>query len=114
MPQHTPSPGPTSPLRKVLLVSQDTVLSPQANGAVVSNKGAAGAVAISLPAPAAGLSFTFVISVAQTLTLNSGAYNMLWGGGSFTTLANGSVGDGIELIADGDSWVAPFYSGAWD
>jgi hypothetical protein len=101
--------------------------------------GTAGGFDTKLPAPAAGLNFTFVVKVAPTtaytITTNGTTQNVIHGqvvskdldaagdgdatGGTavdvITFVANKAlVGDRVELVCDGTLWYAVAYAQAFD
>lgn len=88
------------------------------HGRTVSNKGAGGSIAVTLPAAVAGLRFRFVVVAAQTIEVTAGAGDVIQVAGSTSssggTASNGTAGSVLELLAiDADTWVAIATVGTW-
>lgn len=84
-------------------------------GTIYSNRGAAGAVTFTLPAPKAGLWFAFAVAAAQTLTVQASGGALINGSAANGTYAAAgtqvNVGNS-EVWCDGVNWYA-FPQGTW-
>jgi hypothetical protein len=83
-----------------------------------TNTGAAGTVNFTLPTAAAGLTYTFYIDAAQTLTITAGASTTIRSGSSVTTSAgnvtSSTQGNLIRITAISTTqWIADFITGTW-
>lgn len=88
------------------------------SGKVVTNAGAGGAVAITLPTAAAGYRYTFILMAAQELRITPAAGDAIKIGTSAGDAAEyfvaDAVGETVTLVAvDATNWVATSYIGTW-
>ncbi len=88
------------------------------SGKVITNAGAGGSVALTLPEAAAGLEYTFVVMAAQDLVLTPAAGDAIniatsQGDAAETFTAN-AVGEYVTLVAvDGTNWISVANAGTW-
>lgn len=88
-------------------------------GTLFTNRGAAGSVTVTLPAPtlaSAGDRFVFKKVANQTLVVNGGAAASIRGaGGAGITLTNSTSNDygAITLVSDGTEWLLTGITGTW-
>jgi hypothetical protein len=83
---------------------------------VFSNAGASGAVSFTLPTPAAGLTYTFVVEAAHNLTVTlAGGATLRFGATTGTTQdVNATVGGVLKIVATSTStWVVVYSIGTW-
>jgi len=88
------------------------------SGTVLTNAGAGGAFAHTLPAAAAGLEYFFVVMAAQELRPTPAAGDVINIAGTAGEAAEywtaNAVGETLHLVAvDGTNWVAVSYTGTW-
>jgi hypothetical protein len=88
------------------------------SGTVQTNLGASGAAAWTLPAAAAGLTYTFVVMAAQELRVTPAAGDVIniagvTGDAAEYWTAN-AIGESLTLVAvDGTNWIATSMLGTW-
>lgn len=97
--------------------ADDTLLVGE-SGSVHTNAGAGGTVALTLPAAAAGLNFTFKVMAAQALRITPAAGDAIYIGASAGAAAEywyaDAAGETVTLTAvDATNWVADAYIGTW-
>ena len=83
-----------------------------------TNAGATGSVNFTLPTAAAGLTYTFYIDAAQTLTITAGASTTIRIAGNVSASAgnitSNTVGNCITLVAiSSTKWVTKSHEGTW-
>ncbi len=88
------------------------------NGKVFTNEGAAGSIAFTLPAAAAGYKVTFVVQAAFALVITAGAGDTIRIGGAVSaaagTATSADVGSSITLVAiNATEWVSLGREGNW-
>lgn len=113
-----PSPG-LSTIVPVLTASADTTVTTDQSGMVITNRGAAGTVVISLPAaPIAGVRFIVQVATAQALRIDPGDNDAFYWNGS--KQADGKYlwaddeGEAIEITSnDQGDWITGPVNGTW-
>lgn len=115
-----PQPPPPAPGRAILFQAQTTnkVLGLQDSGYTYSNIGAVAEVDFTLPTPAPGLQYTFIVEVAQIIKVTTPAGSVIGLGGQVST-DGGNVTSDVpisQLTLTGTSvgtWAASF-GGQWN
>jgi hypothetical protein len=97
--------------------ADDTLLVGE-SGSVHTNAAAGGTVALTLPAAAAGQTFTFKLMAAQALRITPAAGDAIYIGASAGAAAEywyaDAVGETVTLTAvDATNWIADSYIGTW-
>lgn len=88
------------------------------SGTILTNAGAVGPFAHTLPAAAVGLEFTFVVMAAQELRVTPAAGDVININGTAADAAEywsaNAPGESLHLVAvDANTWVAVSYTGTW-
>jgi hypothetical protein len=92
--------------KPIIVLTADVTLTAAQNNALITNRGAAGAVVPTLPAtPARGLEYTFFRIANQNFTVTSGTSNILSGGSASSTIAL-ALNKGVRVVGDGTNWLA--------
>lgn len=104
--------------RVVTARTADLMVTAAASNTFYTNTGASGTVNFTLPTAAAGLTYTFYIDAAQTLTIIAGASTTIRSGSSVTTTAGNvtanTQGNLIRIVATSTTqWVAESITGTW-
>lgn len=108
----------TGQLCSVLNKTADYECTAADSGKVVTNAGAGGTVAITLPTAAAGYRFTFILMAAQELRITPAAGDAIKIGTSAGAAAEyfvaDAVGETVTIVSvDATNWVATSYIGTW-
>jgi len=112
----------TEKLDKTLSVeaftANDTLTSDE-SGKVCTNEGAAGAIELTLPTAAAGITYTFYVQAAQYLRINAGASDTIRNAGTASAAAGyfraNTVGNLIRITAiNATEWVTETVVGTWN
>ena len=98
---------------QVKVVTADYTVTDQDFGKLITNRGAGGAVVITLPAPGTceGEKIDFFTLAAQDFTVKTAAagqmahFNDLTASSVAITAAGSEIGSGMTLISDGTSWL---------
>ena len=98
---------------EVKVVTADYTVTDQDFGKLITNRGAGGAVVITLPAPGTceGERIMFFTLAAQDFTVKTAAagqmahFNDLTASSVAITGAGSEIGSGMTLISDGSSWL---------
>lgn len=97
----------------------DALLTAAMTGSVHTNTGASGAVALTLPAAAAGLEFTFYVDAAQSLVVTAATGDTIQVGVAAASSSGGTqtadaVGEVLSIVAiNATEWVAKYSTGTW-
>jgi hypothetical protein len=110
--------GYVSTGRQVLAKTANYSVAAAEQNALYTNSGAAGSVNFTLPTAAAGLTYSFYIDAAQTLTITAGASTTIQLTGSTSASAgnvtSNTAGNCITLVAISTTkWVAQSHEGTW-
>ena len=86
----------------------DFTITEAENGTTFTNRGAAGAVVATLPAPFANGHYRFLVRAAQTFTIAAPTADTLVADNDATadSVAASRVGAMIEVVSDGTEWFA--------
>lgn len=103
------------------VITADTdneALNANMSGTVYTNAGAGGAQTFTLPAAAAGLTYTFIVAAVQELRVDPEAGDTININGTAASAAEywtaNAVGECITLVAiDTVQWIATSYTGTW-
>jgi hypothetical protein len=110
---------PTNKRSHVTAHTASTTLTVRQTGSVHSNLGAAGEVIFTLPQNAIkGVSYTFVVQTAQSLTINPGAAGGIYIAGAKLAddadITSAEIGEAVELTCDGNNdWIVTAIVGQW-
>jgi hypothetical protein len=89
---------------------------PADSGKVFSNSGAAGAVTFTLPKPAKGLWYVFLVIAAQTLTVqasNNAKVNNSAANGTYAAAGTQAGVGNVCVWSDGANWFSAGPQGTW-
>ncbi len=78
------------------------------NGVTFTNRGAGGAVTLTLPAVQAGLYYRAIVAAAQTLTVAAPTADTLltYNDAAADSVASNTLGAQMEFVCDGTAWIA--------
>ncbi len=104
--------------RVVSAPADTTVLTAVESRNVITNNGAGGARALTLPTAAAGIDFDFAVTVAQYLRINAAAGDQIQLSGTTSAVAgyirSNVVGATVRLVAiDATTWMAIAINNTW-
>lgn len=98
----------------------DDTLATTENGTVHSNKGAGGAVVLTLPAATVGLHFYFYVGAAQQLRINPDGNETISlpstgvAGAAGKYLVADAIGETVHLMCcEAGTWAVMGYTGTW-
>lgn len=96
----------------------DDTLTDVESFSIHTNEGAAGLVTLTLPTAVAGLTFTFYIQAAQTLTITAASGDTIRNAGTVSAAAgnisDNTVGNLVKLIAvNATEWITESIVGTW-
>ncbi len=109
-----PAPGMTS-LASILPQTADFTIGAANSGSYYTNPAAAGAITGTLPTPAPGLIYAFVVKSPHDLAIASSGPPINYNGNSITRIDSSVVGATLVIVAvDGTGWEVVAATGAWN
>ncbi len=100
-------PSDSGSIRDYVAKTADYTILKTDNGTCFTNRGAGGAVILTLPAPYANGRFRFIVIAAQTLTVATAIADTLIGYNDLDldNLTSNTIGAVMEFYCDGTSWI---------